>query len=459
MNAINRQKFLAELAKLLTFMYEEDRQYALGMYERMFDIADEDEQWLIQNLMSPTRQAVIIARSYDAKERKLSVEAQYKDDEYEEQEGTPPFVLAINKIFDDLFPEEEEAEEPAEDQVSFFDLGVAPEPEKPEKPRMPKAAVLLDNTQEFELNLDELPNPEEERDIPEAADTADEAADTEAADTEAADAGEALADELPQDEAVALPPEPETVATEDSPEAAEETAQPDPVPESTQEPEPQPAEEQPKKKRSIASLLGLDREKAEEPPRQESMEPAPEAEEAPAKPVEAEKAEEPAAEAAEDVHPEEEHVAVEAEAGPAPEPIDEEKPVIQVPSRKKTEKKRARRAETKRVMQVPRLVLFLIVAVPVTAALLLLLLVPTAICLVLTCGLSALGATLIVSAFSGFAVLADILLLLGAAIVVLALGLLCLWLAFSLVGGVMVGLVQSVIELAWNWCSKEVPAE
>ena len=28
-----------------------------------------------------------------------------------------------------------------------------------------------------------------------------------------------------------------------------------------------------------------------------------------------------------------------------------------------------------------------------------------------------------------------------------------------LVGGVMVGLVQSVIELAWNWCSKEVPAE
>ena len=452
MNAINRQKFLAELAKLLTFMYEEDRQYALGMYERMFDIADEDEQWLIQNLMSPTRQAVIIARAYDAKERKLSVEAQYKDEEYEEQEGTPPFVLAINKIFDDLFPEEEEAEEPAEDQVSFFDLGVAPEPEKPEKPRMPKAAVLLDNTQEFELNLDELPNPEEERDTTEVAEPADEPADT-----EAADAGEALADETPQDEAAT--PQPETVTTEDSPEAAEESAQPQPVPESTQEPEPQSAEVQPKKKRSIASLLGFDKEKAEEPPRQESIEPAPDAEEAPAEPVEAGDAKEPSEAAAEDAHPEEERVAAEAEAGPAPEPIEEERPVIQVPSRKKTEKKRVRRAETKRVMQVPKLVLFLIVAVPVTAALLLLLLVPTALCLVLTYGLSALGATLIISAFSGFAVLADILLLLGAAIVVLALGLLCLWLAFSLVGGVMVGLVQSVIELAWNWCSKEVPAE
>ena len=76
-NAINRQKFLAELAKLMTFMYEEDRRYALDMYERMFDIAEGNEQWLIQNLMSPTRQAVIIARAYDAKERKLSVEAEW----------------------------------------------------------------------------------------------------------------------------------------------------------------------------------------------------------------------------------------------------------------------------------------------------------------------------------------------------------------------------------------------
>ena len=107
MNAINRQKFLAELAKLLTFMYEEDRLYALEMYERMFDIAEDDEQGLIQHLMSPTKQAVIIARAYNAKERKLSVDAQWRDIEDDDVNGeTPPFVLEINKIFDDLFPDE-----------------------------------------------------------------------------------------------------------------------------------------------------------------------------------------------------------------------------------------------------------------------------------------------------------------------------------------------------------------
>lgn len=31
---INKQKFLAELGKLLTFMYDEDRQTALAMYGR-----------------------------------------------------------------------------------------------------------------------------------------------------------------------------------------------------------------------------------------------------------------------------------------------------------------------------------------------------------------------------------------------------------------------------------------
>ena len=65
MTVINKQKFLTELGRLLTFMSEEDRQEALTLYEKMFDDAD-DEQALIQALLSPTRQAVIIARAYDA---------------------------------------------------------------------------------------------------------------------------------------------------------------------------------------------------------------------------------------------------------------------------------------------------------------------------------------------------------------------------------------------------------
>ena len=99
--AINKQKFLAELGRLLTFMYEEDRQSALAMYSKMFDDVAE-EQLLLQFLVSPTRQAVVLARAYDAKERKLQVHTQSRDDDasYDNTpEGElPPFILAIDDL-------------------------------------------------------------------------------------------------------------------------------------------------------------------------------------------------------------------------------------------------------------------------------------------------------------------------------------------------------------------------
>ena len=64
MTDINKQKFLTELGKLLTFMYEEDRQLALSIYDEVFEQA-EDEQAVLSALVSPTRQAVIIARAYN----------------------------------------------------------------------------------------------------------------------------------------------------------------------------------------------------------------------------------------------------------------------------------------------------------------------------------------------------------------------------------------------------------
>jgi hypothetical protein len=48
--------------------------------------------------------------------------------------------------------------------------------------------------------------------------------------------------------------------------------------------------------------------------------------------------------------------------------------------------------------------------------------------------------------------------LFGASLIALALGLVFLWITIWLIGGVMVSLVRSVIELGRNWCSKEVPA-
>ena len=62
------------------------------------------------------------------------------------------------------------------------------------------------------------------------------------------------------------------------------------------------------------------------------------------------------------------------------------------------------------------------------------------------------------SVFGGFAVLADLLVVLGAALILLALGLLFLWLFIWLIGGGIVGLVRGVCALARKWCYKEVPA-
>ena len=122
MNVINKQKFLAELGKLLTFMYEEDRQTALAMYVKMFEDA-EDEQALIQALISPTRQAVIVARAYDAKERKLQVQAQSREEagEAPESEAMPGFVLAINQVYQEAVPAKADASAPLENQFSLFE--------------------------------------------------------------------------------------------------------------------------------------------------------------------------------------------------------------------------------------------------------------------------------------------------------------------------------------------------
>ena len=127
--AINKQKFLAELGRLLTFMYEEDRQSALAMYSKMFDDVAE-EQLLLQFLVSPTRQAVVLARAYDAKERKLQVHTQSRDDDasYDNTpEGElPPFILAISDLQQEaiaqgIFEPVELLPEVDENQFSLFD--------------------------------------------------------------------------------------------------------------------------------------------------------------------------------------------------------------------------------------------------------------------------------------------------------------------------------------------------
>ena len=446
MNTINRQQFLAELSKLLTFMYEEDRQRALSMYERMFDIT-EDEQGLIQHLMSPTRQAVIIARAYDAKERKLSVSTQVRGDT-DETEGSeiPKFVLAINKIFDDLFPDS--AEDALEkDQVSFFDLGLAQKEDfTAPKPAVPAGAVLLSDTQKFRLD-------------PQAAETGDaNEAETTAAD-EAPDA-----DFVPADDQVSVEPD----STDETQDFLAGGATIDELITAW--------------KKDLAADMGGTAETAADPdaaadvpaaaeelPAQETEEeisseelPASSAEEAPA-PEEA-PVEEAAEEATEDAEvPETDGAESEAAAetdipvedSDEADAVEEAAPVPEAPLPAGSRKSAAAPQEA----SAPNTILFLLVAIPVALLLLALLLIPTMLFVGVSAGLIILGATLAVSAFSGFSVLADLLLLIGAALVTLALGLLFLWLTVWTIGGGMGGVIRTIGNLHRKLCMKKGVSE
>ena len=402
--AINsRQKFLAELGKLLTFMYEEDRQLALSMYEQMFDCA-EDEDTLIHELMSPTRQAVLVARAYDAKERKLSVSSTTKKEEgYEGNGETPEFVHVIQDLFDKLVGDVRPESDVMENQVSLFEESEeeAPEEEVPTEDDAPAEEP------EEVPKTEEIPEEEEsaEEDIPDQAkaeETAEEAVEeSEQEDTsDSRDSTEADEAEEPMDD---------FQVAEEAEEAMQEAV-------------------------AEAAAEEVLEEAAEEAPAEEPEEPA--AEEVPVEEVS------------------EEETPAEPEEAPAEESIQPvEKAVVD-------EAVRAVPEGPVRMVRKPKvflLFLFILLAIPITLVLVALLLVPTVACLAAAVGLIALGAMLIVGAFSGFPVFADILLMLGAAIVVLALGLLFLWLFIWFIAGAIVGLIRGVVELGSNWCYKEVP--
>lgn len=365
---INKQKFLAELSKLLTFMYEEDRQEALAMYSSMFDEA-EDEQRLIQLLMSPTRQAVIVARAYDAKDRKLQVTSQSREGSGLNDGETPDFAVAIEKV-------RKEAEERdilragvSDDQLSFF------EEEKPVA-----AEVVAES---------EVPAAEE------AKEPGEEISD-----------GFAKKQVLDEDELFEdIMKEEEPLAVEAIPAEERDAAEPEEEAEAA-EPEGEPEEKQ--------------KEAAEEP-------------------QEPEESEEP--EVTEEVPEVEETELVEEAA----EPFDYTK----VPDEDGY-------IEPEKEAMVGWLTLFVIFAIPIGFAACVLMIVLALVFLALAATVVAAGVFAIRSLFSGFAVFADILLVGGAAVAALALGLLFLWTAIWCLFGAIPGIVRGIIELGRSWCYKEV---
>ena len=324
-------------------MYEEDRLRALELYSRMFEDAA-DESALIQSLVSPTRQAVVVARAYNTNLGKLSVTTETKAaPEDRDENGIPDYVQAIEAV-----------------RAAAFARQPAPARETPEEP-------------------------------------------------------------APAEEASEETEEP--APAEEEPEEAEETAPAEKASEETEEPAP-----------------------AEEAP-EETEEPAP-AEEAPEAPEEAA----PAAEA----------------PAPAENKTQENIEFFSMPEEGKEEAAENEGEESvfnidtdlmrqpRRKAKVFALIVYILFAIPLTLAAIVILLVPAVLFLALSVASIICGVVVVSTALNGFAVIADIMVVLGMALVLFALGLLFLWTAIWFIGGAIVGVVHGVAALCDKWCYKEV---
>lgn len=337
---------------MLTFMTEEARHDVLARYSKMFDEAS-DEQTLLQLLVSPTRQAVLIARAYNSKGGRLTSVADQDGD------GTPEYAEVIGKV------QEEAAArgifkivEKDENQVSLFDGDAGESGSAPEK--MAETAETV-------------PEAEAEKPVEPAE---------------------------PEVKAPTLRFDEEGNIIFDDPDAETEDG-------------------------------------GAEAPAAEETEPA---------------KEEPAAPTEPDELPE---TPTEPEAEPIPAEAEEVKALAP-----EEEPEDDGLTETRRKPKVLLLIAFVLLAVPVTLALLALLLIPTFVSLALAGLLGCLGVIALTAAFGGgFAMFANILVVLGVALMLLALALLFLWIFVWFIGNVMVGLVSGVISLGRRWCYKEVQAE
>ncbi len=368
MTVINKQKFLAELGQLLTFMYEEDRLSALEMYAKIFDNCS-DIPKLMQVLVSPTRQAVVIARAYDATERKLQIQSVSRADAGIEDSGElPDFVVAIDNVFQQVYEkglmEDAKNTTPVlENQISIFEE-VDPSLFEPDEDEI----ELVEES--FELPFEDTPVEEP-----------------------VAESVEEVVEEKPEEDSLPL----------------------DEV---------------------DAFLAGFSIDEKELVPVAEP--------EVPAESSEEELAEEESEDAEESIEqlPAEETEAVQVEIEAAEVPAEE---VSSNP-------------ETLRKAKPFLLALYTIFAIPVCLVGLALLLVPAALILALACLVVLAGSASFAAAFGGFAVFADMLVILGTALIVSAIGLMLVWLFVLFLGGVMGGVVKSIIRLGKKCCFKEVAA-
>ncbi len=387
MIVINRRQYLAELGKLLTFMYEEDRQEALALYEQTFDAAN-DETELIRFLGSPTKQAVLVAHAYNANNRKLTVNSR-EGAEFADVSGKeiPPFVKAIN----DLFRKAEDLgiinsiEEDAPEDLFTEEEPVSREEEPQESPKNEVSAEISSETTGLTAEL------EDSEDLANLPDEAQEFMSSVSAEEEL--------------QALFAPPEESTESEEDSiQEEPEET----PAENYTLDlgPVPEPERSDPDQ---IDEVMAAFREKDET----EAAEPA---------------------EVEQTTLSEFEGLGIE-EATPWRKPSAEDA------------------ASGK--ANIPIMICYLIASVPLTAVGVLILLIPALLFFALSaaCGIFAFYTA--GSAFGNFAVFADIMVVLGGALVFAALSLFFFWIFLWFIIGAIAGLINFSIRLGQKICFKE----
>jgi len=363
---INRQRFLSELAKLLSFMHEEDRQRAIAAYTALFDQAD-DEQAMLQTLNTPLVQAVQVARAYNS--------GRHGDGE---ADGIPPYLQTIYDIGTAALSEQPIQNQADEDQFSLFDEEREAAPTYDTAPYVPQEAEVTAETPVSNSA------PAEES-APEAA-----AAVIETVPAESEGTAPVAAAEIPAaaETEIAVPEE-----TELPPSDIGRAAESEHV-ETVDEPE----QELDKKVSDFLDNFTLNTEESE------------------------------------------------------PLPPDTPSELAKKPRRIAVDK-------TLRKPRVPLLILYCLFAIPLTLALIVILLPPTVLSLAagLLCGVT--GVLGFLSIFSSFSLMCDMLVVAGISLILLAVGLLLLWLFIWLIGGAIAGIVRTAVDLGGKWCYKEVPAE
>lgn len=432
---MNRQRYMAELSKLLTFMFKEDRAEILQHYNELLDNA-EDEQALLEEFGSPTKLAVTISRTYSREERKLSVSVDSKVEESEELEYTKPdesqfrtikpaqavedeadYLGSYAEIVEEI--RREMAEENGEEYVPiFFDN---PEPENEAEPETEEVEEETAKVEEGEEGIPEVTEDEAETESESEELTEDDDASTEEAQSEEENSSEESEDEPEDTEA--------EIAEEEEESESEEAAEDAPAAEEA--PEEESGEED-----NSADSEGEASEEAEADENSEE--------------TEAESEEDSEEEESESEETEAVSLTAESDVEEPVEAVQREIPDYTTDFLKEAEEEKI----SSQKLSPALLVLYLIFAIPI--GLVLLILTAAVTLTVLGGGAAAMagGVLLVAFSLSGITVTADIMLIVGGALIAFGLGILLLWTGFWLIIAGFKNLINGIVKLGRKICVK-----